>query len=41
MSEDDPQPPDRKPMPFLLSALLGVVLICLFSLAVMMFGRPA
>lgn len=36
MSDDEPPPVDSKPMPFLVAVVVGVVLICLFSLAVLL-----
>jgi hypothetical protein len=40
MNDDEPPPVDNKPMPFLLAVVVGVVLICLFSLAAVLLGPP-
>jgi len=41
MPDDDPSPPERKPIPFLLTVILGVLVVLLFIVAMFALGPRA
>ena len=41
MSDDEPSQPERKPIPFLLSVVLGVLVVLFFIVAMFALGPRA